>query len=88
MSAIVKNIKINIYMYIRFVTIIESVYSLPLLIHIGLTVLILSILGYQVSFDKNSHMTITILGYIFTSCIQIILLIKYLVKLIILTIFY
>ncbi|XP_071646264.1 putative odorant receptor 85d [Temnothorax longispinosus] len=32
----------------QFVAVIESVYSLPLFIHIGLTVLILSVLGYQV----------------------------------------
>ncbi|XP_011878576.1 PREDICTED: odorant receptor 67c-like isoform X1 [Vollenhovia emeryi] len=32
----------------QFVASIESLYSLPLLIHIGLTVLILSVLGYQV----------------------------------------
>ncbi|XP_011878577.1 PREDICTED: odorant receptor 4-like isoform X2 [Vollenhovia emeryi] len=31
----------------QFVASIESLYSLPLLIHIGLTVLILSVLGYQ-----------------------------------------
>ncbi|XP_039305979.1 odorant receptor 67a [Solenopsis invicta] len=32
----------------QFVAIMESIYSLPLFIHIGLTVLILSVLGYQV----------------------------------------
>ncbi|KAL0111615.1 hypothetical protein PUN28_013064 [Cardiocondyla obscurior] len=32
----------------QFIAIIESIYSLPLFIHVGLTVLIISVLGFQV----------------------------------------
>ncbi|XP_028045654.1 odorant receptor Or2 [Monomorium pharaonis] len=32
----------------QFVAVVESIYSLPLFIHVGLTVLILSVLGYQI----------------------------------------